>query len=72
MKIEVIHPEPIFGDVKVFSVCPVVDRSRYFRISGVGKDKDAVVMEVGPSEGKQNLEVGRRTSVPLWNIGRRG
>ena len=71
LKIEVIHAKPIFRNVEILSVCPIVNGSRYFRVSGVSKDKDSVVMKIGPSKGKQNLEVGRRSSVPLGNLQRR-
>jgi hypothetical protein len=70
LQIQIIHPKPIFGDVEIISVCPVVNLSRHIRISGVGQDKYAVVMEVGLCKGKENLKVRGRTHVPRRNIGR--
>ena len=49
---EVIHAKPIFSNVKIFYVCPIVNWFRNLRISGVDKDKDAIVMEVGTNKGK--------------------
>jgi hypothetical protein len=70
LKIEVIHANPVFGDVEFLSVCPVVNRSRHFRISGMCKNKDVVVMDVGVCKCKEILKVCGRTFVPYMNIRR--
>jgi hypothetical protein len=49
-------------------VCPILNRSRNLKISGVYKDEDAVVMEVGTCKGEQNLEVIGSPFVPVRNI----
>ena len=64
LEIEVSYAKPIFSNVEFLSVCLVVNWSRDIKISDVCKDKDAVVMEVGICEGKQNLKVCGRLFVP--------
>lgn len=70
LQVEIIHPKPVFSDVELISVCPIVNLSRHIRISGVGEHKNAVVMKVGFCKGKENLKVRGRTHVPLGNIRR--
>jgi hypothetical protein len=53
-------------------MCPIVNKARDFGISRMCKDEDAVVMEVGTSKGKKNLEVIRSPLVSVWNIRRGG
>ena len=57
LEIEVIHAKPIFGNVEFLHVCPIMNRSRDLRMSGVSKNEDAVVMDVGTCKGEQNLKV---------------
>ena len=66
LEIEVIYAKPVFGNVGVLCMCPILYGSRHIRISGMFKDKNAVIMEAG----KQNLKISRRTLVPLRNIRR--
>lgn len=53
LEIEVIHAKPVFNNVEVLSVRLVMNWPWYIMISGVCKDNDAVVMEVGLCKGKQ-------------------
>ena len=62
---EVVHAKPIFGNVEVFCMCPVVNGSRDIMINSVCKYKNVVVIEVGVCKGKQNLAVRGRMLVPL-------
>ena len=68
LEVEVIRAKPVFGNVEVLSMCPLMYGSRHVRMSGVCKDKNAVIMKVGVSKGKENLNISRRTFVPLKNI----
>ena len=61
LEIKVIHAKPIFGSVEFLSVCPVLNWSRGFTISGVCVDKDAVLMKVGICECKQKLKISGRS-----------
>ena len=68
LEVEVIHAKPVFGNVEALGMCPIMYGSRRVRINGVCKDKNAVVVKVGVSKGKENLKVNQRTFVPLRNI----
>ena len=70
LEIKVIHAKPVFGNVEIFFMCPVMNGSRHIRINGVCKDTKAFVMEVGVCKSKENLKVSQRTLVPLKNIRR--
>ena len=69
-EVKVIHAKQVFGNVKVLCMCPITYGSRHIRISGVCKDKNAVVMEVGVCKCKHDLKVSQRTLIPLRNIRR--
>ena len=69
LEVEIIHAKPVFGNVEVLCMCLIMYGSRHVRIGGVCKDKNAIVMKVGVSKGKENLKVRGRTLVPLRNIG---
>ena len=68
LEVEVIHAKLDFSNIEVLGMYPLMYESRHVWISGVCKDKNAVVMKVGVSKDKENLKVNRRTLVPLRNI----
>jgi hypothetical protein len=68
MKVKVIHSKPVFRNIKILRVCPVVNLSRHLGIRCVCKDDDTIVVQIGCCEGKQNLKVSGRTLIPFRNV----
>lgn len=66
--IKVVHAKPHFGNVKILSICQIVNWSRDIRINDVGEENDADIMEVYICKGKYNLKECGRSFVPNRNI----
>ena len=46
LEVQISHPEPIFGDVKVVSVNPIENKPRDTCTHTMGKHKDTMIIEV--------------------------
>ena len=57
MEVQIIHTEPIFGDVEVVNVCPIENNPKNTDTRTMAKDKDTMIIEVRFRKCKKTLIV---------------